>query len=133
MHIICRLNLTTAPDPPTNLSITMDYWDMAATVNWDPPPIGQHTAFRLKLNSLSETGKTVWNIVIKDTSSILRDLTPGASYEVQLYSIFENKESQTYISTNFTTKPNPPGRGIIWFRNETTLLLFWQPPFPAGF
>ena len=133
MHIICRLNLTTAPDPPTNLSITMDYWDMAATVNWDPPPIGQHTAFRLKLNSLSETGKTVWNIVIKDTSSILRDLTPGASYEVQLYSIFENKESQTYISTNFTTKPNPPGMIIIWFRNETTLLPFWQPPFPAGF
>ena len=42
--------------------------------------------------------------------------------------IVENKE----ISTNFTTKPNTPGRFIVWFRNETTLLILWQPPHPAG-
>ncbi len=132
MHKLCRLNLTTAPDPPTNLSITVKDGDMA-TVNWDPPPIGQHTAYRLKLISLSEAGKTVLNIVFKDTSIILHDLTPGASYEVQLSSLFEDKESQTYISSNFTTRPNPPGTFLIWFRNETTLLAVLQPPFPAGF
>ena len=31
-----------------------------------------------------------------------------------------------------TTKPNTPGRSIVWFRNETTLLVLWQPPHPAG-
>ena len=40
---------------------------------------------------------------------------------------------QAYISTNFTTTPNTPGRFIVWFRNETTLLVLWQPPYPAGF
>ena len=36
------------------------------------------------------------------------------------------------ISTNFTTKPNSPGKMIIWFRNETSLLVLWQPPYPEG-
>ena len=39
---------------------------------------------------------------------------------------------QAHLSTNFTTKPNAPGRFIVWFRNETTLLVLWQPPFPPG-
>ena len=47
-------------------------------------------------------------------------------------SVHETKESAAYISTNFTTKPNTPGRFIVWFRNETTLLVLWQPPYPAG-
>ncbi|EDW53117.1 GM12377 [Drosophila sechellia] len=29
-------------------------------------------------------------------------------------------------------EPNTPGKFIVWFRNETTLLVLWQPPFPAG-
>ena len=65
--------------------------------------------------------------------STLRDLTPGATYEIQLFTVYQNKESQAYISTNFTTKPNTPGRFIVWFRNETTLLVLWQPPYPAGY
>ena len=47
--------------------------------------------------------------------------------------MYERKESQAYISKNLTTKPNTPGRFIVWFRNETTLLTLWQPPYPAGF
>ena len=53
-------------------------------------------------------------------------------YEIQLFTMYENKESAAYISTNFTTQPNTPGRFIVWFRNETTLLVLWQPPYPAG-
>ena len=59
-------------------------------------------------------------------------MIPGATYEIQLFTLHENKESVAYISTNFTTKPNTPGRFIVWFRNETTLLVLWQPPYPAG-
>jgi len=29
-------------------------------------------------------------------------------------------------------EPNTPGRFIVWYRNETTLLVLWQPPYPAG-
>ena len=51
------------PDAPTNMSITED--GEVATVNWDPPAVGQHSAFKLKLIPLSGTGKTVRNIVIR--------------------------------------------------------------------
>jgi cadherin 5 type 2 (VE-cadherin) len=83
---------------------------------------------------LSEPQKSIRNIVIREDASPfqLRDLTPGATYEVQLFTVYENKESAAYISTNFTTRPNTPGRFIVWFRNETTLLVLWQPPYPAG-
>lgn len=29
-------------------------------------------------------------------------------------------------------EPNTPGKFIVWFRNETTLLVLWQPPYPPG-
>jgi len=125
-------SITTAPDPPSNLNIDVQSGKIAV-VRWDPPTIGSHSGFKLKVIPLSEPGKTIRNIVIRETKSTLRDLTPGASYEIQLFTVYENKESQAYISTNFTTKPNTPGRFIVWFRNETTLLVLWQPPYPAGF
>lgn len=32
----------------------------------------------------------------------------------------------------FVLEPNTPGKFIVWFRNETTLLVLWQPPYPAA-
>ena len=101
---------------------------------WQPPASGGFSGFKLKVLPLSELTKSIRNIVIREDSSPfqLKDLTPGATYEIQLFTVYENKESAAYISTNFTTKPNTPGRFIVWFRNETTLLVLWQPPYPAG-
>jgi len=124
-------SITTAPDPPSNLNIDVQNGKIVV-VRWDPPTVGSHSGFKLKVIPLSEPENTIRNIVIRETKSTLRDLTPGATYEIQLYTVYENKESQAYISTNFTTKPNTPGRFIVWFRNETTLLVLWQPPYPAG-
>ena len=59
-----KASIITAPDAPTNLSITVEDGEVA-TVNWDPPAVGQHSAFKLKLIPLSGTGKTVRNIVIR--------------------------------------------------------------------
>ena len=68
-----------------------------------------------------------------ETKKTLTDLSPGATYELQLYTVIENEEeSQEHLSTNFTIKPNAPGRFNVFFRNETTLLFLWQPPFPPG-
>lgn len=33
----------------------------------------------------------------------VRDLMPGASYQVQAYTVFDNRESLAYTSRNFTT------------------------------
>lgn len=34
---------------------------------------------------------------------ILKDLIPGATYQLQLFSVYDLKESVAYISKNFTT------------------------------
>lgn len=46
---------------------------------------------------LSEPGATIRNLVIRETKNTLRDLSPGATYELQLYTVFENKESQVIL------------------------------------
>lgn len=33
----------------------------------------------------------------------VRDLSPGASYQVQAFTVFDNRESVAYTSRNFTT------------------------------
>lgn len=130
-------SITTAPNPPSNLSIEILSGKVASLL-WRPPSSGGYSGFKLKVIPVSEPSKSIRNIVIRDdpvassTPFQLKDLTPGATYEIQLFTVYENKESTPYISTNLTTRPNTPGRFIVWFRNETTLLVLWQPPYPPG-
>lgn len=59
----------------------------------------------LQVISLSESQSPIKSINIDEdaTSYIFRELTPGATYQVQLFSVFDNKESVAYTSRNFTT------------------------------
>ena len=124
-------SLPTAPDPPTNLAIRVR---KAAQVTWDRPTQGNVSGYKVKLHALSEPSNSVRTLVLSEDASpfALRDLTPGATYRLELHSIFEGRDSETAAVQNFTTRPNTPGRFIVWFRNETTLLVLWQPPYPAG-
>uniref|UniRef100_W4VRK2 protein-tyrosine-phosphatase n=1 Tax=Corethrella appendiculata TaxID=1370023 RepID=W4VRK2_9DIPT len=127
------VSITTAPDPPSNLSVAVRN-GKTATIILSPPSQGNYTTFKLKVLGLSDSYVTNRSIAIDDNQLQyqLRDLTPGATYQVQAYTVFDGKESVAYTSRNFTTKPNTPGKFIVWFRNETTLLVLWQPPYPAG-
>lgn len=125
-------SITTAPDPPSNLSVSIR-GGKSAQVSWNPPALGHYSGFKMKVNSLSEQAAPR-SIMLSENASpyTLRDLTPGGSYQVQLFTVYDNKESSAYTSRNFTTKPNTPGKFIVWFRNETTLLVLWQPSYPAS-
>ncbi|XP_053697410.1 tyrosine-protein phosphatase 10D isoform X2 [Sabethes cyaneus] len=127
------VSITTAPDPPSNLSVAVRS-GKSAIISWSPPSLGNYSAFKLKILGLSDNFATNQTIAVEDNQfqHVLRDLTPGATYQVQAYTVFDGKESVAYTSRNFTTKPNTPGKFIVWFRNETTLLVLWQPPYPAG-
>ncbi|PRD36719.1 UNVERIFIED_CONTAM: Ptp10D [Trichonephila clavipes] len=122
-----------SPDPPINLNVSI-LGGKVAEATWEPPKQGGQTGFKLSLVPLSEKDDTTPrnNYINHLTPFLLRDLTPGASYEVQLFSVFHGQDSSVFVTTNFTTKPNTPGRFIVWFRNETTLLVLWQPPYPSG-
>lgn len=59
----------------------------------------------LKILGLSDGFITNRTIPI-DTTELqynVRDLSPGASYQVQAFTIFDNRESLAYTSRNFTT------------------------------
>ncbi|CAH1159779.1 unnamed protein product [Phaedon cochleariae] len=128
-------NFTTVPDPPSGLSVNVRS-GKTAIISWDPPSQGSFTSFKLKINPLVHISDQKQQPVTIDnvdgTKYVLNYLVPGATYQVQAFTVFENKESAAYTSRNFTTKPNTPGKFIVWFRNETTLLVLWQPPYPAA-
>ncbi|XP_018572478.1 tyrosine-protein phosphatase 10D [Anoplophora glabripennis] len=128
-------NFTTVPDPPSGLSVQVRN-GKSAIISWDPPAQGSFTSFKLKINPLvhipDPKTQTLTIENVDGTQYRLNDLVPGATYQIQAFTVFENKESAAYTSRNFTTKPNTPGKFIVWFRNETTLLVLWQPPYPAG-
>ncbi|XP_035899329.1 tyrosine-protein phosphatase 10D isoform X4 [Anopheles stephensi] len=127
------VSITTAPDPPANLTV-IPRSGKNVIINWSPPLQGNYSSFKLKILGLSDNFATNQTVAIEDNQFqyMVRDLTPGATYQVQAYTLYDGKESVAYTSRNFTTKPNTPGKFIVWFRNETTLLVLWQPPYPAG-
>ncbi|XP_075214257.1 protein tyrosine phosphatase 10D isoform X3 [Lycorma delicatula] len=125
-------SIITDPDPPSNLSVSVRSGKVAH-VSWSPPALGHYTGFKMKVVALAESVEPRTITLAENASPyILRELTPGGTYQVQLFTVYDNKESPAYISRNFTTKPNTPGKFIVWFRNETTLLVLWQPSYPAS-
>ncbi|XP_022829301.1 tyrosine-protein phosphatase 10D-like [Spodoptera litura] len=126
--------IITAPEPPTNLTVTLGR-NKQAHISWSPPAHGDYTGFRFKVIPLTERAEGGANNITAEgaaTNHTLRDLSPGATYQLHAFTLLHDKESAAYASRNFTTKPNTPGKFIVWFRNETTLLVLWQPPYPPG-
>ncbi|XP_049865569.1 tyrosine-protein phosphatase 10D isoform X2 [Pectinophora gossypiella] len=126
--------IITAPEPPTNLTVTLGR-NKQATIAWSPPAHGDYTGFRFKVIPLTERADGARNITVEGAGNwtyTLRELSPGATYQLHAFTLLHDKESAAYASRNFTTKPNTPGKFIVWFRNETTLLVLWQPPYPPG-
>lgn len=122
--------------PPRDLQVEVVSGNIVH-LEWRPPDRGPPiTGYKLTLIPLSEQDKTEVRRIdrsIHDPFPLtLSELTPGASYEVQLHSKIRSSTSNLFLSANFTTKPSAPGRFIVWFRNETTLLVLWQPPYPSG-
>nr|CAD7427319.1 unnamed protein product [Timema monikensis] len=97
-------SITTAPDPPSNLSVNVRSGKVAH-VSWSPPVQGHFTSFKLKMLNLLEPHKAPSTAVVEqsDFHHSLQNLTPGSSYQVQLFTVYDNKESVAYTSRNFTT------------------------------
>lgn len=103
---------TPDPDPPRDLQIEVVSGKIVH-LEWQPPARGPITGYKLTIIPLSEqdeTGVRHMELSIEDSFPVtLRDLTPGASYEIQLHSTLQQTASNLFLSANFTTKPNTPG------------------------
>lgn len=95
--------LSIAPDPPSNLTVSVRN-GKTAIVYWSPPAQGNYSGFRLRTQSFSDTGNPKTSVIPVDSVPYtLRDLTPGATYSLQLFTVLDAKESVAYTSRNFTT------------------------------
>ena len=92
-----------APDPPSNLTVSVRT-GKTAIVYWAPPAQGNYSGFRLRVQSFSDTGNPKTSVIPADAVPyVLRDLIPGATYSLQLFTVLDTKESVAYTSRNFTT------------------------------
>lgn len=92
-----------APDPPSNLTVSVRN-GKTAIVYWAPPSQGNYSGFRLRVQSFSDAGNPRTSVIPADAVPYtLRDLTPGATYSLQLFTVLDAKESVAYTSRNFTT------------------------------
>lgn len=91
------------PDPPSNLTVSVRN-GKTAVVYWAPPAEGNYSGFRLRVQSFSDTGNPKTSVIPADAVPyVLRDLIPGATYSLQLFTVLDTKESVAYTSRNFTT------------------------------
>lgn len=77
-----------------------------AIIQWSPPTQGNYTAFKIKVLGLSEASSSYNRVFHVNDSTFqhsAKELTPGATYQVQAYTIYDGKESVAYTSRNFTT------------------------------
>uniref|UniRef100_A0A0K8WJ50 Tyrosine-protein phosphatase 10D n=1 Tax=Bactrocera latifrons TaxID=174628 RepID=A0A0K8WJ50_BACLA len=98
------VTITTAPDPPSNLSVQVRS-GKNAIISWSPPTQGNYTSFRIKVLGLSGASNSYnRTFVVNNTfQHSVKELTPGATYQVQAFTVYDNKESVAYTSRNFTT------------------------------
>lgn len=115
------------PDPPSNLSVTVRN-GKTAVISWSPPLLGSYSSFKLKISALTSTSDNkpqTFNIENIDSSPyILRELSPGVSYQVQAFTIFENKESVAYTSRNFTTSKLIPSNFVFFLFTKLFFAFF---------
>lgn len=92
-----------APDPPSNLTVSVKS-GKSAVVHWEPPREGNYSGFRLRVQSFNDASNPWTSVIPADAAPYtLRDLTPGATYSLQLFTVLDTKESVAYTSRNFTT------------------------------
>lgn len=106
-----------APDPPSNLTVSVRN-GKTAIVYWAPPAQGNYSGFRLRVQSFSDTGNPKTSVIPADAVPyVLRDLIPGATYSLQLFTVLDTKESVAYTSRNFTTSE---------YRSLLVVVEIWQ-------
>ena len=92
--LIWTASIMTAPDPPTKLTVDV-HSGTQARLEWRPPKLGKYSKFKLQLVPFSEPSKSesYRSISVQETTSTLTDLTPGATYEIRVYSVLAEKTS----------------------------------------
>ncbi|KAI1902388.1 hypothetical protein AGOR_G00044250 [Albula goreensis] len=119
-----RLNVTTGPEPPSDLSFS-NVTDSSLMVSWTKPkrPV---SGFKVTYTHTRD-GEPVSVAVDSQKSKIpLSQLTPGSSYEVNVISLQGLDESDP-VKDFVSTLPDPPTDLRAINITDTKALLLWRP------
>ncbi|CAH2314490.1 tenascin-like isoform X1 [Pelobates cultripes] len=110
-------------EPPQNLRFD-EINESSVVAKWDPPN-AETTTFKVSYQ-LAEGGEPE-SVNVVGTSTSLKDLTPGAQYEVTVVSVRGFEESQP-LSGYVTTGGGGPRALRVFDVSEVSALLRWEPP-----
>ncbi|XP_053368358.1 tenascin isoform X1 [Clarias gariepinus] len=118
------INITTGPEPPSNLSFG-DITDSSLTVSWRRPK-SKVSGFKVTYIHTKEEEPISVTVDSSSSSVSLTKLSPGSMYEVSVISLLKLDESDP-VKDIIMTLPDPPKDLRAINITDTKALLLWRP------